>query len=264
MQIQVEEIKKIAKTAGEEILKYYNEEYKIEYKTSDESSPLTEADLASNEIILSELEKYGYPILSEETKDDSKRLKSEYVWIVDPLDGTSDFVGKTDEFSVLIGLVQNGEPVLGVVYEPAKGVFYWAEKGEGAFMEKDGEVKKIQVSDKSNFEEMTILLSRNHLLEADKKLCEDLKIGKKKPRGSTSKMCVISRGDAEIYVNTSDKTGEWDTCASEMILTEAGGKITDISGESIKYNKEIPKNLNGFVASNGKKHDEIVNQLRVI
>lgn len=262
MNVEIEDVKNIARRAGEEILRYYNLDYTVEYKTVDKSAPLTEADLASNKIILSGLEKYNFPILSEETKDNSARLQSEYVWIVDPLDGTSDFVEKTDEFSVLIGLVKNGEPVLGVVFEPVKDTFYWAEKGKGAWMEKNGKIKKINVSNKDNFQDMTILLSRNHLLESDKKFCENLKIGKQIKRGSTSKMCVIARGDAEIYVNTSDRTGEWDTCAPQIVLTEAGGKIVDMQGKELTYNKKNPKNLNGFVVSNGEKYVRIVEELK--
>ncbi len=263
MEIKIEEIKEIAKKSGEKVLEYYYKDYNISYKDNGgKKSPLTEADLASDKIIMEGLEKYNFPILSEETEDDLSRIQSEYVWIVDPLDGTSDFMEKTGEFSILIGLVKNGDPVLGMVFEPVKNTFYWAEKGKGAFMEKNGKIKKINVSNKDNFQDMTILLSRNHLLESDKKLCENLKIGKQTKRGSTSKMCVIARGDAEIYVNTSDKTGEWDTCAPQVVLTEAGGKIVDMRGKELMYNKKNPKNLNGFVVSNGKNYARIVEELK--
>lgn len=264
MKIDIEDIKKIAQEAGGRILEFYNSEYDVSYKTADKSSPITEADLASNKIVLNGLRKYEFPILSEESTDDKSRLESEYVWIVDPLDGTSDFIEKTGEFSVMIALAKNGEPVLGVVYEPVKKTFYFAEKGEGAFMEKNGETKNLEVSRVNDFSQMTILLSRNHLLESDVKLCENLKIGKKLQRGSVSKMCVIARGDAEIYVNTSNRTGEWDTCAPHLILEEAGGKITDIFGQRLKYNKEIPKNENGFVSSNRMRHDDIIREIKNI
>jgi len=264
MKIDIKEINNIAREAGEEILKFYAIDFDVSYKTNDKSSPFTEADLASNRIILERLKKHNFPILSEESVDDKARLNSEYVWMVDPLDGTSDFVGKTDEFSVMIGLVKDGNPILGVVYEPAKKIMYFAEKGKGAFMEKDGPVFKLEVSNKSKFKDMTILFSRNHLLDSDIKLCENLKIGKQIKRGSTSKMCVIARGDAEIYVNTSDRTGEWDTCAPQVILEEAGGKVTDMDGNNLRYNKKIPKNKNGFVATNKTRHNDIVRELNNI
>jgi 3'(2'), 5'-bisphosphate nucleotidase len=261
---KLEKIKEIARKAGDEVMKYYKKRYNISYKKGDKNTPLTEADLASEEIIKEQLQKLGIPILSEEAVDDSDRLNSKYVFIVDPLDGTSDFIDKTDEFSIMIGLAKNEKPILGVAFEPAKKTMYFAEKGKGAFMEKNGEVRQMKISDKNNFKDMTILLSRNHLLESDVKLCESLEIGRQVKRGSTSKMCVIARGEAEIYVNTSDKTGEWDTCAVEAILSEAGGKVTDMDGNDLVYNKEVPKNLNGFVASNSKRHDKIVKELRKI
>lgn len=262
IQIDIEDIKKIAEEAGEKVLEYYEKSYDISYKKGDKNTPLTEADLASEKILNNKLRELGIPILSEEAVDDRERLNSDYVFIVDPLDGTSDFIEKTGEFAIMMGLVFEKESILGVVYEPAKKTMYFAEKGKGAFMEKNGELKQLQVSKKDIFEEMAILLSRNHLLESDIQLCDNLKIGKQKKRGSTSKMCVIARGDAEIYVNTSNKTGEWDTCAVQIILEEAGGKVTDTNGDKLIYNKEIPSNLNGFVASNGKRHNDIINQLK--
>ena len=264
MEIDIEIIKGIAQKAGAKIIEYYGGKYEVSNKENNPGNPLTEADLASNKIILAALEKYGLPILSEEKLDDEIRLKSEYIWIVDPLDGTSDFVEKTDEFSVMIALVRNKQPILGVVFEPAKKTFYWAEKDEGAFMEKNGKIVKIQVSTRDNFKHMAVLLSRNHLLNSDIRLCNNLEIGRKIKRGSTSKMCVIARGDAEIYVNTSDKTGEWDTCAVQIILEEAGGRVTNLQGDKLVYNKKIPKNLNGFVASNGRCHGKIIEELRNI
>src|SRR4030042_2736425 len=107
MKVKIEEIKDNARKAGEEIMKYYKTDVEVAYKKGDKNSPLTKADLASNEIICEALKKYGWPILSEESADDKSRLNSEYVWIVDPLDGTSDFINKIGEFSVLIGLIKD-------------------------------------------------------------------------------------------------------------------------------------------------------------
>ncbi|MDX9856147.1 MAG: 3'(2'),5'-bisphosphate nucleotidase CysQ [Candidatus Moranbacteria bacterium] len=249
--INIKEIIGIAKKAGDIAMSFYEKKYGIKDKKN--KTPVTEADLAINKFLFEKLLKFGYPILSEESQDDFKKRKNaEYLWIIDPLDGTSDFIEKTDEFSILIGLVKNNKPVLGVVYEPAKMTTYWAEKGKGAFMEKCGKIDRLQVSKKTDPKEMTMLFSRNHLLESDVEIYKKLGIGKRRKRGSTSKICVIARGNAEIYVNTSDKTSEWDTCVPEIILTEAGGAITDIRGNKLVYNKKNPKHLNGFMASNGE------------
>lgn len=264
MKVNIEEVKEIAKIAGKGIMKCYKNDLGVIYKKGDKNSPLTKADLASNWIICASLKKYGFPVLSEESKDDLKRLKSEFVWIIDPLDGTSDFIEKTGEFAVMIGLIQNKKPILGVIYEPVSGYFYFAQEGSGSYSEKNGKKKRMAVSSENDFSNMKILLSRNHLLKKDLNLCDNLKIEKRVRRGSTSKICLIASGEAELYVNTSDKTGEWDTCAGEIIIKEAGGKITDLCGNSLVYNKKIPKNINGFVVSNGARHGDIIRELKKV
>ncbi len=255
----IKEIKEIAKEAGEEVMKYYNTDSKI--KDKGPGSPLTKADLAANEIILKGLKKYKIPILSEESADDLRRLKSDYVWIVDPLDGTSDFIEKTGEFAIMIGLAYKNKPILGVIYLPALGDFYFAEKNKGAFRETRGKARKIAVDQKENFKEMAILVSRHHLQETEVELKDALKIGKMKKMGSVLKILKIAESQAEININSSDKTCQWDTCAGDIILTEAGGRITDMQGKEIVYNQKETRNLKGYVASNGKKHEEVIRKL---
>lgn len=260
--VNIEDIKNIAKEAGKKVLEFYNQEYKISYKDGNESTPLTEADLASDKIINSGLKKFNIPILSEETIDDLSRLDSEYVFIVDPLDGTSDFVKKTGEFSVMIGLAKNGVPIMGVAYEPLKKIFYIAEKGRGCFIDKDGKIERVEVNNNSNFNEWRILVSRSHLRDEELIVSEKFDFKEKIPMGSVPiKIGKIVSGEAEIYINSSDKTGEWDTCVGQLMVEEAGGKMTDMYGESIVYNKKVPKNLKGFVVTNGQRHDEIIDEL---
>jgi len=262
--IDIEEIIKIARVAGSIAMQFYDKKYSIGEKEN--KTLVTEADIIINNFLIEKLSTYNYPILSEEGEDDfEKRKNAEFIWIIDPLDGTSDFINRTNEFSILIGLVKNNEPVLGVVYEPVKNSLYWAKKGKGAFLNKNRKNIRLQVSGKDDFSDMTILLSRNHLLNSDVELCKKLNIGTQRKRGSTSKACVIARGNAEIYVNTSDKTGEWDTCAVNIILTEAGGDMTDMRGNKLEYNKrEETGHLNGFVASNGMRHNKILTELKNI
>ena len=260
--MEIQEIKNIAYLAGQEILKHYNNDLQIAYKK--DNSPLTEADLASDRIIKEGLKKYGFPILSEEATDDFKKRKnSDYVWIVDPLDGTSDFIQKTDEFAVMIGLAnKEGGAVLGVVYAPALGELYFAEKGKGSFCEENGKIKKNTVSGKENFSEMAILLSRNHLLETEIKISKKLDLMKKHSGSAGLKICRIAEGKAEIYINSSNKSSEWDTCAGNIILQEAGGRITDVNGEELDYNRSNPRHCEGYVVSNGKCHQSIINELK--
>lgn len=258
---KIEDIKKIACLAGKETLKYYRGKFNVSYK--DVKSPLTEADLVSDRLIRNGLKKYGFPILSEESEDDKKRLNSEYVWIVDPLDGTSDFVEKTGEFAIMIALVKKNQPVMGVIYEPVADCFYYAQENKGSYKEERGRIEKMRVSLVNDFSRMTILVSRNHLLKTEIDFFEKAGIGSKKTAGSAGlKMAKIAAGEAEIYINSSDKTSEWDTCAGVVVLQEAGGKITDMDGNDLTYNNKNPRHLRGYVASNGTRHKDIIQTLK--
>jgi 3'(2'), 5'-bisphosphate nucleotidase len=257
MRIDIREIIDIARKAGEKVMQFYGG--KVEFHLKSAGSPVTQADLESDEFIKIKLAKYDIPILTEESHVSVERSNSQYLWIVDPLDGTKDFIGKTDEFSILIGLVKDNEPYLGVVYEPATGNVYFAEKEKGAFCEKNGITEMIHVSDRKDFSEMRIFHSRSHLLEKELLLAEKLKIENKLTMGSAGlKIIKIAEGMGEIYINSSDKTSEWDTCAPSLILEEAGGIITSGKGEKLKYNKKDPRHVDGFIATNGTAHRNIL------
>src|SRR6056297_3572822 len=133
MQIDILKLKEEIKKVGAEIMKLYEKDFEIKDKA--DSSPVTKADLLSNKLLVEILEKTNIPILSEEIKDNPERLSSDKLWIIDPLDGTKDFIQKTDEFSIMVALVEKGEPVLGIVYAPALGKIYYAEKNKGAYVE---------------------------------------------------------------------------------------------------------------------------------
>lgn len=257
----LEDVKGIARKAGNVIMSYYGKDFHIEYKAPD--SPLTKADIESNKIIIRELKKYGYGILSEELADDKSRISKKRVWIVDPMDGTSDFVERTDEFTVMIGLAENGKPILGVVYMPVSDIFYYAIKSKGAYMEKKGVFpKKLAVSKISDFFDMAMLTSRFHLTEDIQKIAGRLGVKNALPCGSAGlKISYIAEKKGEISVNTSCHTWEWDICATDIILSEAGGKLTDTRGYDFIYNKNNPRNENGYVASNGILHKEILQNL---
>ncbi|MFO7807245.1 MAG: 3'(2'),5'-bisphosphate nucleotidase CysQ [Candidatus Moraniibacteriota bacterium] len=253
-------LKKIIQEAGEEILKYYKINTEIE--TKKDNSPLTQADLASNEILSENLAETGYPVLSEEIADDKKRLASDRVWIIDPLDGTMDFIQETGEFSVMVGLVENGKPVLGAVYQPVSEDLFYAEQNKGAFWENtqsESKPQKIQVSGVKDPKNARMVVSRNHLKPQDQEIAEKLQVMEYKKTGSNGvKICLIARGEADFFINSGSGMGEWDSCAPEIILREAGGIVTDITGERLLYNKDNPINKKGLVASNGSFHDRIL------
>jgi 3'(2'), 5'-bisphosphate nucleotidase len=230
---------------------------KINYK-SDES-PLTQADIASNNIIISNLQQHSsYPILSEEGQDDLTRLNSKYVWLVDPLDGTKEFISKNGEFTINIALVENNRPILGVVSVPAKNVIFYAIRGQGAFVRRDCEDKQIYCSKCNDIGSAKLSVSRSHLDPKLKQLLEKHQISNFTPKGSAVKYCSIAEGLVDASIRKTPLM-EWDICAADCILKEAGGLITDFKGSDLKYNKKNLKFESGIIASNGCLHDLFLN-----
>jgi len=260
---EIEILKKVIKEAGEAAMSFYDNPG-VNYK--EDQSPVTGADLASEKVLLKALSKTGHSILSEESEDDLERLDSKKVWIIDPLDGTKDFIQKTGEFSVMVALVKKGRPILGAVYKPAERKLFYAEKGKGAFLEiEDSNIEKLQVSDISDPSLARMVVSRNHLKSEDAQVAESMKVAGFKKHGSNGlKIGQIAKQKADFFINTTGKMSEWDFCGPEIILTEAGGKMTDIYGEELVYNKEDPKMRGGMVASNGQFHDKIIEAIKNI
>ena len=239
--------------AGEKIREVYETDFEVIKKEDD--SPVTKADLESNKINRSAQEKTGIPILSEEDEDDKSRLESEKVWIVDPLDGTQDFVNRTGEFTVLIGLVENQVPVMGLVYLPTQKILYYGEKGLGAFCYDSEKWEKISVRDVRELKDCLALVSRHHLSDKEKQLLGHLQISKTSQIGSTLKVMEVSSGRADIYLTTTTRMHQWDTAASWCIVSEAGGKMTDLLGNELVYNTDNIFHLNGLLISNGFVHE---------
>jgi len=239
-----------AKKAGEEIIKIYNsEDYGIQKK--EDNSPVTKADLVANKIIMGILKENfsedGF--LTEEERDSKERLSKERVWIIDPLDGTKDFVAKNGEFTVNIALVINSRPVLGVIYCPVKEEIYYALRGRGSFK---GE-RQINVSD--NTENMKVIRSRNHPDENLLRLIKEMNY-KEVVVGSSLKGCLLAEGKVDAYFRFGSQS-EWDICAMSIIIEEAGGKITSPEGNDLKFNQENTR-IHGFIASNNKIHDKLL------
>lgn len=256
---ELELAQKAALAAGEEILKVYKNEFSTKQK--DDDSPITEADLKSNETLKKILSKAGYGILSEEDIDDKKRLEQNKIWIIDPLDGTTDFVNKTGEFTVMIALVEKNKPILGVIYLPAENTLYVAQKNFGAWRSGDS-WEKIHVSDVSNIKSCRAVGSRFHISEEEKKLLEKLEIKKFTSVGSSLKVTQISTGVADVYLTTTNRIKEWDTCASYCLVSEAGGKMTDMLGNDLTYNNQSVIHQNGILVTNGLVHSKIVQEFK--
>ena len=245
--------------AGEKIREIYETDFEVNKK--DDDSPITKADLESNKILRAALEKTGIPILSEEDADDKTRLDSENVWIVDPLDGTQDFVNRTGEFTILVGLVENHIPIMGLVYLPIKRLLYFAEEGMGAFCYDLQKWQGISVREVRDLDACLALVSRHHLSGKEKKILEHLGITDTLTVGSTLKVMEISSGRADVDLTTTNKMSQWDSCASWCVISEAGGKMTDLLGNELVYNTYSIKHENGLLVTNGFTHEIAVSKI---
>ena len=235
--------------------------------SGDTESPVTSADLAANDHILNNLQDhlgtndYGY--LSEETfkNQNPDDRRKDWVWIIDPLDGTKDYIQNTGDYAVQIALAYQGRPVIAAVACPAQGRFYSALIENGTWVEDNARNRRrARVSTRSNRSEMTIVTSRNHRGKKLEEFINILKISTKKKMGSIGcKVSAIVEQDADLYLSISGETApkDWDFAAPELILTEAGGKLTYFDGGLILYNREDVNQWKGIIASNGICHEEI-------
>ena len=255
----LDEVRLIAEAAGHAIMRVYEQDFFVERKA--DASPVTEADLVANHLIASRLADLGdgWPVLTEEGRAPAWRERREWqrYWLVDPLDGTREFVKRNGEFSVNIALIDAGEPVLGVVLAPAVDLEYAAIRGEGAWRYDDGTARSIRVRPVA--EPPTLALSRSHASRREMHLIETFsRPGGDRANvvrcGSSLKTCLVAEGEADLYPRLGP-TSEWDTAASQCVLEAAGGFLTDLSGRPLRYNTRDSLLNPMFVAHNGIELD---------
>ena len=247
----------LARAAGAAALEYYGKPLRVEHK-AEYDEPVTQADRAANELIVRGLAR-EFPadgILAEESIDTERRLSRERVWMVDPLDGTKGFIAGTGDFAVQIGLVRGGECVLGVVFQPVPDVLYRAARGAGAWAERPNlEALRLRVSGETEPSRMRLAESRAHRSPRMDQVARALGITREVRRDSVGiKVGLIAERQCDLYIHLSPRTKQWDTCAPEAILREAGGLLTDLWGEPIRYNTPDVMNRNGVLATNGAAH----------
>jgi 3'(2'), 5'-bisphosphate nucleotidase len=256
----------LARAAGAAILELYEGPLHIKQKTSaDDVEPVTQADTIANEMIVTGL-KREFPndgILAEESVDTKRRLDKSRVWMVDPLDGTNGFIDGNGDFAVQIGLAEEGQCVLGVVYQPLPGVLYRAVRGQGTWIERPQfEPEKAMVSDTRIVSAMRLAASRSHRSPRMNQVISLFGFQEEVQRGSVGiKIGLLIEQQCDVYIHLSSRTKQWDTCAPEVILTEAGGRLSDLFGYPLNYNVPDVQNRNGLVASNNVSHDQIIEML---
>jgi 3'(2'), 5'-bisphosphate nucleotidase len=226
--------------AGEAILKVYEtENFSVEHKKDD--SPLTKADKAAHLVIMSFLQGTDIPVLSEEGRDIpySERKNWKYLWIVDPLDGTKEFIKRNGEFTVNIALVRDGRPILGVVYAPVMDKLYYGAEGLSAFLQYQGnqtELLNAKTLD-LNKRGIKVVASRSHLNDETREFLEKLNQPEIVSMGSSLKFMMLAEHKADVYPRFAP-TMEWDTAAAHAILCELEREVVDPNGNSLVYNKE--------------------------
>ena len=236
-----------ARAAGVAAMRHYGSTDPI---SKADGSPVTAADRDSSAVIMEVLEE-AFPadaILSEEVRDSRARCAAERVWIVDPLDGTKEFIAQNGEFSVMIGLAVDGQPVVGAVYLPARDVMYSASREGGAWVTRQGARLPLRCSP-ADPRRLRLVGSRSHADPLLIRMQESLGIADVRPSGSVGVKCaLIAEGERDVYIHPVPYMKEWDTCAPEVLLREAGGHVTDCFGEPLRYNKADLTQPQGIVA----------------
>ena len=268
---QLTTIEEIVRDAGAVLMSYYRGDYTVELKG--EADPVTEADHASSRLIVSRLNA-AFPsdgVLSEESIDTDALVGKHRVWMVDPMDGTKEFINYTDEFAAMIGLCVDGRPTMGVVYQPATDTLYRGVVGEGAEVVRRGsisaadgatEVSPLAVSGTSELSALKLIVSRSHTPETVRRMADEVGITQMVKSGSVGlKIGRISTRDCDLYLHPSRGTKLWDACAPEAILAAAGGRMTDFDGSPIRYDAtdaNALENMRGLLATNSVVHDDLL------
>ena len=215
---------------------------------------MTKADLIVNKYLLGELKKISdLPIISEEEFFETNSEFSSY-WLIDPIDGTKSFIDKSDEYSIMISLVENGEPVLGVVFAPSLNKLYYGIKNGGSYVKSCGDVTRLNCVNDKQISDSNVVISRHNTSLKDSELFEKLNINSLIPMGSIGiKLGEISLGNGDLYINL-DGLNQWDLGPAHIILTEAGGEIFDKFGDKIVYNSNVKRFENGVIAVSNKNN----------
>lgn len=237
----LDEVRRAAVEAGAAIMEVYNRGKGTEAEYKDDNSPLTEADMAANRILVARLQELtpAVPIMAEESDLPpwSKRKHWRECWVVDPLDGTREFLKRNDEFTVNVGLVRDHKPILGVVYAPALQRWYYAARHEGAWRQ-DGKKtpSRLKVQPPESGHPLTVVGSRSHNTPEFDAFVDKLGASETVAMGSSLKLCLVADGTADLYPRLGP-TSEWDTCAAHAVVDEAGGQVLNFeTGEALTYN----------------------------
>jgi 3'(2'), 5'-bisphosphate nucleotidase len=258
-------VENLVREAGQLVRHFYDKGATVHWKG--DGDPVTAADEAANEHLVTGLQSL-FPtdgILAEESTDDLTRLARHRLWLVDPLDGTKEFVSHIDEFSIMVGLAIDGIPVLGVVYQPVQDLLLRAVPGMLAQLVQRDSMRPLAVTNTADPAAMRLVASRSHRNPLVDGVRRRLGLTQERPSGSVGlKVALLATGQCDLYIHPAPGLKEWDTCAPDAILRAAGGIMTDAWGRPLAYNQRDHRQRQGLVASNGQIHDQIVNAVATL
>jgi 3'(2'), 5'-bisphosphate nucleotidase len=262
LQTELNEAIRIARQAGRRLAEMYGRPGDVDRK--DDGSPITDADRVAAEFITGELQRSfpTYAVLNEELQDDGSRFRCPLCWVVDPLDGTKEYLKQRPEFGVLIGLLAEQQPVLGVTFNPLRDELAYAVLGQGAFLVTSEGTSRLRVSDDRDVR--AVVTRSRHSAELDAMLAaiDPVEV---RPLGGSLKTIEVARGAANLYLAATTSTMHlWDLCAPSVVLAEAGGQLTDVYGEPIDYGKTGTANRRGVVAASRVVADFVLSRIAAI
>ncbi len=246
----LEAAKKAAREAGEAIMELYDSS---EYEIKGDGTPVTVADMRANEILLTHLAKTDIPVLTEES-DGIDTPYPKLLWIIDPIDGTSGFIRSDGDFAVMIGLIKDGYPILGVVYAPASKTLYYGIDGEGAYVEENNEIIKLTL--KAPHNPPRLVYSKNHPAKHFEQVADTLGADKISRGGVGIKISVVIEGGGDFYYSWGD-LGEWDVCGPHAIYAALGGTVTNCLGKPFTYGEVDHRIKNGVIFSHPACYKEV-------
>ncbi|MGO8756231.1 MAG: 3'(2'),5'-bisphosphate nucleotidase CysQ [Gallionellaceae bacterium] len=253
------ELATLSQEAGRAIMRHYQDTESARLTDKTDGSPLTAADLAAHETIIAGLMQFApeIPIISEENRDNPPVVPGTPFWLVDPLDGTREFLNRNGEFTVNIALVRDDQPVLAVVHAPVPGTTYLGQRGLRAWRIKNGAAPQpIRVSAVQG--ELRVVASRSHSDEKTEGLLRRLPPNRVVSAGSSLKFCMVAEGSADFYPRLGT-TMEWDTAAAQCVLESAGGRVVQCDGSPLRYNKNDRRNPHFFAIGEWLPvYDEII------
>jgi 3'(2'), 5'-bisphosphate nucleotidase len=238
----IEEVCRLSLQAGEKIMHVYGREFAVTLKRDD--SPLTEADRVSHEFLVEHLTKLkpSLPVVSEESAEATSSAEPDGpYWLIDPLDGTKEFLKRTNEFTVNVALIEAGKPRLGVVHAPALSLAYYAAQGHGAWLRREGQAPQIIRTRPAVASSMAVIASKDHAGPMVTAMLARLSKPSLQSMGSSLKFCLVAEGKADIYLRDLP-TMEWDTAAAQCVVEVAGGAVCSIDGAPLRYGKPGLKN----------------------